>query len=227
MAQKTWGIVVAAGKEQQIAQTDAAFLTLGGRPVVFHSLKAMEEAEGVDAVAVVVPKERMVETHRMIQMMGLSKVRKIVAGANLFILSVCGGLEVISDDCTAVVIQEALHPLVGADLIDDVVKTGRRYGAAQAAWKVTEGVKHVPKGFVVRENEEPGAIWLARSPMACKRDIIEKALEERPRRKWDGYDLADLLSAVDIELRVVPSDRKNLCIRAVDDLGIAEALIKV
>ncbi len=82
MAHKTWCMIIGAGKTEQLPsnESEVAFLSLGDRPVIAHSLQVMEECDEIDGVIAVVSKENMNRVVPLKQMFGFSKLRKIVAG---------------------------------------------------------------------------------------------------------------------------------------------------
>ena len=78
MVHVVWGLILACGKSEQLATNgiDTAFLTIGGKPILYHSLMAMEECPEIDGIAVVVPKERLSDVQQMAQLFGFSKLRQ-------------------------------------------------------------------------------------------------------------------------------------------------------
>ena len=59
MKQAIWGLVMAAGKAEQLSsEIETAFLYLNDRPVLAYSLEAFNQCPEIDGVVVVVSRER-------------------------------------------------------------------------------------------------------------------------------------------------------------------------
>ena len=81
MKQSVWGLVMAAGKAEQLSsEIETAFLYLNDRPVLAYSLEAFIQCPDIDGIVVVISRERAESVLAMVQLFGFAKVRKIVVG---------------------------------------------------------------------------------------------------------------------------------------------------
>ena len=216
-----WAVVLACGKDQEIAGgTDIAFLALGNRPVLAGSLQALELSESLKNVVLVVRKDRVESALQMIRQFGFRKVSALVAGGPRRQANLKKALEQIPDEVSSVLVHEASRPFVTDGVINEVVKAGKRYGAAVAAVKSSDPVKLAEKGQKVSKTLDRNTVWLAQTPQVFKRDVLEKILAGGGRLVDDE---SALLQKSRQEIHLVLSSEANMKIRTAEDLGRASA----
>ena len=163
------GIVVAAGKSKRMgSDVDKAFLTLGTRPVLAFSLAAFEKCRAIDSVVVVVRKDKVETARGMCEMLGFHKVRRIVAGAAERQASVEKGLAVIDDDVDIVAVHDGARPCITAEIIEETVKSAKRYGSGISATKVTDTIKQIDRGHVISKTIDRAKLWAVQTPQTFK-----------------------------------------------------------
>ena len=225
------GIIVAAGKSERMGKhVDKAFLSLGKKPVLAYSLEAFEQCSDIDAIILVVRKDRIAGARGMAQMFGYSKVRWIVAGGSRRQDSVLNGMEKLSDlngDVNVVAVHDGARPCVTPELIAETVRVAKRYGAGVAAAKVTDTIKLVERGYTVSQTVDRSKLWSVQTPQAFKRSILEEALSLVVKRRMDVTDESAAVELVFKEVHLVPSDVPNIKITTPADLEVAAALLKV
>jgi len=217
-----WAIVLACGKEQEVAPgVDAAFLVLGNRPVLAHSLHALEENTLVDGVVLVLKKERVDNALQMLRQFGCRKVSALVAGGIQRHANLKKAYDQIPDDASVLLIHEGSRPFPGDSVITETVKAGKRYGAAVAAVKSADPVKLAEKGQKLSKTLDRGTIWLAQTPQAFKRDVFNKILKSSVKLLDDE---SALLEKTRQTIHLVVSSHANMKIRTASDLDIAGSL---
>ena len=217
-----WAIVLACGKEQEIAPgVDVAFLALGNRPVLAHSLQMMEQNALIDGIVLVVKKERVDGTLQMIRQFGCRKVSALVAGGAQRQANLKKAYEQIPDETLAVLVHESSRPFVSDTVITETIKAGKRYGAAVAAVKSSDPVKLAEKGQRLTKTLDRSTIWLAQTPQVFKRDVFEKVLKGAGRLVDDE---SALLEKTRQTIHLVVSSAANMKIRTGQDLEAASSL---
>ena len=220
-----WAIVLACGKEQEITSgVDVAFLALGDRPVLAHSLLTLQQCELIEGIILVIKKKRVDNALQVVRSYGLQKVKSLVAGTGTRLSNLKKACEQLPDGASAVVVHSVSRPFVEADVITETVKAGKRYGAAVAAVRSTDAVKLAAKGQKVSKNLDRNTIWTTQCPQVFKRDVFEKMLKS-------GVKLVDdesaLLEKMRQEIHLVVSSEANMKIRTAQDLERASALVNV
>ena len=221
---KTLVILVACGKEEEIAPgTETAFLSLGNRPVLAHSLRAFQESEVVDGVVVVVSKERIDSVVQVIKHFGCTKVCGVVVGGANRLGTLRTVLAKMPEPARIVAVHEASRPFVEPEVVAEAVRSARRCGCAIAAHRVPDAVKVAPKGRKVERTLGRNSAWLAQSPQVFRHEVLEKLLGAKNK----GARLVDDESALvgpSAEVHLVEAGYRNMKIRTVDDLSVATAL---
>ncbi len=217
-----WAIVLACGKEQEIRTgVDVAFLALGSKPVLAHSLQTLEKNPLIEGVVLVLKKERVDSALRMVRQFGCRKVSALVAGGVQRQANLKKAYEQIPEEALAVLVHESSRPFVADAVITEVIKAGKRYGAAVAAVKSADPVKLAEKGQKLTKTLDRSTIWLAQSPQVFKRDVFEKVLKGTAKLVDDE---SALLEKTRQTIHLVVSTPANMKIRTAADLEAAGAL---
>jgi 2-C-methyl-D-erythritol 4-phosphate cytidylyltransferase/2-C-methyl-D-erythritol 2,4-cyclodiphosphate synthase len=149
----------------------------------------------------------------------LLKVEDVVAGGETRAESVSLGIQA-AGDVRYVIVHDAARPLVPAALLDSVIETTRRRGAAVPVLEVPDTVKSVDgdriRGTVPREG-----LRLAQTPQGARRDWLERALALARDEGTIVTDEAAALEHAGHEVVAVAGDAVNSKITTVEDLAAA------
>lgn len=221
----TVGIVIACGKEEEIASgTDAAFLSLGNTPMLFHTLTTFQAADAIDSVIVAVAKDRVSATLHAIKRYGCTKVCGVVVGGANRVSTLRTVFSKMPEPASVVVIHEASRPFVTNSMLTETVKAAKRYGCAIAAHKIPDAVKLVPKGMKATKNMERNTVWTAQTPQAFKFEVIEKIINPKAKDVKIIDDESEYVRKPS-EVHMVEIGPGNMKIRTSADLAIATALL--
>lgn len=227
MIYMSWGVVLACGKDEQFtADSTTPFINLGGKPILVHALTAFEHCIDISGVLVVTDKTRIESVLGMAQMFGLSKVKKVISGFGSRQASMQSALKALDEEANLVVVHEGSRPFAKPDLISEVIKVAKRYGSGVAAQPLQGAVKETRKGLTVAKSVLGGAYWIAQTPQAFRRDLLEKGLKAAVKKKVELDDESTALDLVNEEVRLVESSAGNMRIRSVPDFTLAMALLK-
>lgn len=220
----TLAIVVACGKEEQIAPgTDTAFLTLGSRPILAHSLRTFQESESIDTIILAVAKDRVDSALQVVKRFGCTKVRGIVVGGTNRLSSLRTVYAKLPSPATSIIVHEASRPFVTAETIRECVKAAKRYGCAIAAHKITDSVKVAAKGLKPDKTLERNTAWIAKTPQVFKAEVFEKIIDPKNKDIKLIDDESEWVKKP-AEVHMVESGYGNLKIRTADDFAEATAL---
>ena len=227
MKQTNWGLVMATGKTEQISsEIETPFLYLNDRPVLAYSLAAFMQCPDVDGIVVVVSRERAESVLGMVQMLGFSKVRKIVVGSGKRAAAMAAGLEHVADEVEWVCVHDASRPLVTPAQISETLKCARRHGAAVAAVEIEDPLVTARKRAVATRLESEGGHWAAVSPQAYPREALAKAYPKSAKDRKNHADDLAAMTSVGIVPWLVPIAGPTLRIRTAEDLSPALALMR-
>jgi 2-C-methyl-D-erythritol 4-phosphate cytidylyltransferase / 2-C-methyl-D-erythritol 2,4-cyclodiphosphate synthase len=212
-------IVVAGGKgERAQAVQPKQFVDLGdGRTMVGMSVDALLASPVVHDVIVAVPagfEDRVPSSDRV----------RVVAGGARRQDSMANAFAHVPPGSDVVLVHDAARPFVTPALISATVEAARRHGAAIAAVAVSDTVKRtvVSKGERrIVETLPRESIFLAQTPQAFRRDVLEEALAAAGGA--NVTDEAMLVERSGIPVYIVEGDAANVKITTPDDLMTARS----
>lgn len=227
MKQTTWGLVMATGKTEQIsAEVETAFLYLNDRPVLAYSLAAFSQCPDIAGIVVVVSRERAESVLGMVQLFGLSKVKKIVVGGAKRAASMAAGLAHVDDDVEFVCIHDASRPRLSPALISETIKTARRFGSGVVAVEIVDPVVAAKKSVAESRQDKDGHLWAVSSPQTYARAALAKAYPKAVKNRKNYEDDLEAMLALRLKPRLVPTTSFSPRIRAAEDLAPVLALMK-
>ncbi len=227
MKHSTWGLVMATGKTEQISsEIETAFLYLNDRPVLAYSLAAFMQCPDIAGIVVVISRERAESVLGMVQLFGLSKVKKIVVGGAKRAASMAAGLEHVPEEIDYVCVHDASRPLVTPALISETAKAAHRHGAAVAAQELLDPVVAGPKGALEARRDGAGRLWAVISPQVYARAALVKAYPPSAKARKHYEDDLAAMQALRVKPRLVPAAGLSPRIRSADDLKPVLALMK-
>ncbi len=204
---------------------DKLFATLGGAPLLAHSLAAFEQCSGIDRIVLVVSERNRRRAAALVESGGYTKVQAVCLGGERRQDSVRAGLAVLSgvrpDDW--VVVHDGARPLVTSSLIEQGLAAARETGAAACALPAQDTVKEADEQGLVRETLDRGRLWLVQTPQVFRYDVLREAHE---RARGDFTDDASLVEALGHRVRLYMGSQRNLKVTTPVDLALAEALLK-
>lgn len=223
-----YAIIVAAGKSERMGpKVDKAFLCLGTKPVLAHSLLAFEKCPDIDGIVLVVRKDRVDTARGMAQIFGCTKLRRIVVGGAQRQVSVERGLDALGEDAKIVAVHDGARPCVSPELISETIKSAKRYGSGVAAVKITDTVKYVERGMTVVETVDRSKLWAVQTPQTFKIDLLRDAFAAVKKKRASVTDEASAVELVSDSVRLVVSAVSNIKITTPDDLVMAGAILKI
>jgi 2-C-methyl-D-erythritol 4-phosphate cytidylyltransferase len=221
-------IVVAAGKGTRLGgDRPKQFLELDGIPVIIHTLRQFERCREIDEVVAVLPAEETAGFQSLAQQFGLRKLSRVIAGGATRAQSVQRGLASIRE-AEIVAVHDGVRPFVTPDEIDQVVAAARTSGAAILVAPVSDTVKEINDGHVVRT--------LARSqlrrvltPQCFHFDILRRGYDQLAEVEREGIEVTDdslLVERLGLEIVTVEGSGRNIKITREEDLVLGEALLR-
>ena len=212
------GIIVAAGSSVRMGGRDKLLLSVGGRPLIAHSIAQLDGHERISAL-VVVASEANIEAMGAIA--AQFRRAKVVLGGKRRRDSVLYGLEAL-DDCDIVIVHDGARPLLTRALIDAAIDGALEAGAALCAVPVSDTVKRGDAAGLVRSTVSREDLWLAQTPQAFRVDVLRRA---HAAHDIDATDDAALVELIEEPVRLVTGSRENIKVTTPEDLALVEALL--
>ena len=226
---KTVAIIPAAGAGVRM-QTNRPkqFLDLDGRPVLAVTLERFQACPVIDSIILITP-EQDVEYARkeIVEIYGLTKVEKVVAGGERRQDSVRLGLEAWDGHDGLVLIHDGARPLVPADLIVRVIDAAKENRAVITALPAKETVKEVDENALVLKTYDRQKVWLVQTPQVFRYEDILMAHQRAIQESWEEVtDDALLMEKVGIPVKVIEGSKDNIKVTTPRDLELARFLLK-
>jgi len=219
-------LIVAAGSGNRFGgDTPKIFLALDGVPVIVRAVRKFEACEMVDSIIVVVAEPYLETMKRMVSEYGLRKVNALAVGADSRSGSVRNGIALLdASETKLVVIHDGARPLVKVADIEATIRAAAITGAAVLTVPVTDTVKEVRAGKVVRTIDRE-SLRRAVTPQVFNHEILLAALAAGSADKT-VTDESLLVESSGFDVAVVEGDVSNIKITHQADMAVAEALLE-
>ncbi len=216
-------ILVAAGRSSRMEGVDKLFLSIDGRPVLWHSLAVFEECELVNTVIVVTHPSRILEFRDSISNSGFSKPCQIVAGGARRQDSVRKGIEElrrINDEATFIAVHDAARPFIDAAMLTRGVFTARRVGAVIPVVPLKDTIKQVSNGLVI-DTPQRDQLFSVQTPQVFRSEILHAAHETVDEDVTDDASMVEIAGGL---VGTFEGSNKNIKITTQSDIPIAHAI---
>jgi 2-C-methyl-D-erythritol 4-phosphate cytidylyltransferase len=217
-------VIVAAGSSRRMG-FDKLFATLGGKPVIAHSIGAFERAREIAEIILVTRAEQTDRLEELIAREGFKKVSRVVEGGAERHLSVWQGLQAVNADASFVAIHDGARPLTTPSVIHGCLELARRNGAACVAAPIPDTVKRASEAGMVVESVERAGLWAMQTPQIFSTSIILQAYAAIVNA---GETVTDEVSAVQrlgVNIALLRNDEWNFKITIPRDLELAEHVL--
>jgi 2-C-methyl-D-erythritol 4-phosphate cytidylyltransferase/2-C-methyl-D-erythritol 2,4-cyclodiphosphate synthase len=218
--QKTIALIVAGGAGQRFGgAVPKQYATIAGQPILARTLQTFLDMAEIDGILVVIRKEDAPYYQACIEALRAHPRIDILLpscmGGALRQDSVRHGLVALEpSNPDIVLIQDAVRPFVSASLIRVVRESALQHGAAVPLVKVTDTIKEIQDGKVLRTHDRE-RLGGAQTPQGFHFQTILRAHQSLQKSVTDD---AELCEAMGIAVAVVPGEISNRKITMKEDL---------
>ena len=205
---------------------DKLFLPLAGKPVLFHSLKALQRSPLVDRIFLTCNERNRRRLEQLVRRHRFTKVRQLIRGGAERADSVALALEQIRDGSGWVIIHDGARPMLNERMIREGLELAHRRGSAVIASKVVDTIKKVNGHCRVRMTVDRSCLYAVQTPQIFRRSLILNAYRHVRKKKLSVTDDAAAVEARGGKVYLYEYDGPNLKITCRQDLAIAESLLK-
>lgn len=224
-------IVLAAGSGRRMgSDIPKQFLELGDKPLICHSLQAIERSGVIDDCILVTGKEDISYAEsEIVRKFGLHKVKAVIAGGNERYESVFRGLEALESREGYVFIHDGARPFLTEEILLGTYEAVKEYGACVAAMPVKDTVKLADEdGFAV-QTPNRSLVWAVQTPQAFDAGLIcrayellfERLDELREERIFVTDDAMVAEAMFGTRVKLVKASYKNIKITTPEDMRTA------
>jgi len=225
-----WVILTAGGGGKRMKiNTTKVFLPILAKPLVFFTLKTLEEMKLVDKIVVticLIDKERW---QKIITEFGFKKVVKLITAGRTRQSSTWKALKWLKGKAAEedlVAVHNAVNPLVTPGEIEAVFKAARKFGAALLAMPARDTIKIADNDKIVKDTPLRQFVWYAQTPQVARFGLMFKAFERAQDGGFAGTDDCQLLERLGVKVKIISCSTENFKITYPQDLFLAEKILK-
>jgi ribitol-5-phosphate 2-dehydrogenase (NADP+) / D-ribitol-5-phosphate cytidylyltransferase len=229
---RTVAVVLAGGTGQRFGSDRPKQMhVLAGRSLVEHSVAAFEQADGVDAITLVMPAALTAQAREHFASIGFRKVTDVIEGGTTRTESTRRAIAALGDEECDVLFHDAARPLLEQRIIADCVSALATSRAIGVAVPSSDTIVEVSDG-VVTGMPHRDALARCQTPQGFRLSVIRRAYDladadpafaRRPATDDCGVVLRYL---PEVPVRIVPGSERNIKITYASDLAVAEALLR-
>lgn len=236
-------IVLAAGSGNRM-HSDVAkqYMDLGGKPVIWYSLQAIEKSAIIDDCVLVVGEGDITYAEKeIVQNYHFSKVKDVIVGGAERYLSVQNALKLIEKKCGEnsenagyVFIHDGARPFLTEEMLERLADEVAESRACVAAMPAKDTVKIVDDQDFAIQTPDRRRVWNVQTPQVFETKLIIMAYERLENRlerlKQQGITVTDDAGVVelftDCGVKMVKGSYQNIKITTPEDMTVAEAFLK-
>ncbi|WP_343210416.1 2-C-methyl-D-erythritol 4-phosphate cytidylyltransferase [Anaerolentibacter hominis] len=224
---KVSAILLAAGLGTRMRSPVAKqYMQLGGYPVLYYSLKALEESF-VDEIILVTGKEEMDYCRtEIVEKYGFQKVSRFVEGGEERYLSVYNGLAAIQEE-GYVFIHDGARPFLTQDILVRAYQAVQEKKACVVGVPVKDTIKIAGADQSVLATPERSRLWQVQTPQVFETSLIQHAyikfVEDGNTYATDDAMILEQMESCPVYL--VEGSYRNIKITTPEDMLIAEAFL--
>jgi 2-C-methyl-D-erythritol 4-phosphate cytidylyltransferase len=226
---KADAVIVSAGKGLRFMEgRKKQFYSLGGKPILVHTLDKFETCPLIRSIRLVVGQEDMDYCLKeIIEKYKFQKVSQIVPGGKRRQESVRNGIDALPKDADIVPIHDGVRPFVTQAMIEDSIHSAAQYGAVVFAMPVKETIKvSHPDGTVLKTLDRE-SLWQTQTPQTFQVNVIKEAYYRATEDGFVGTDDASLVERLGVKVHILPGSYTNIKITTPEDLLLAHLFLKM
>lgn len=221
-------IVLAAGSGKRMNSTvHKQYLALGGKPVIYYSLKAFEESSVSFIILVTGAGEEEYCRREIIEKYGIQKIKQIVTGGKERYHSVYEGLKA-AGGADYVLIHDGARPFVDQGMILRSMEAVKEYQACIVGMPVKDTIKIADRDNFAIDTPDRQQLWQIQTPQTFSYKMIYEAYKQMLMVEDDKItdDAMVLERMTGQRVKVIEGSYRNIKITTPEDLIAAEAYQK-
>ncbi len=220
---KAYAVIAAAGSGSRMGGVSKPNIEILGKTLFEYVLGAFEKSR-VDGIVVVCSEDN--EGSLRVLANGCTKPITFTRGGATRAESVKNGIEAAGKDAYFVCVHDCARPFVTPEMINETLQAAKNHGASCVCSPITDTVKQKDPitGFV--STPERANLFAVQTPQCFKRSLYLHAAGAVGDALSDFTDETSLLEEIGVEVCYIKRLETNMKITAIDDVPIAEILMK-
>ena len=232
---KTVAVVLAGGSGSRMkSEVKKQYIEIGGKPLIYYSLKAFEESI-VDDIVLVVPRGDVETVKRdIVEKYGFDKVTAVVEGGLARYHSVRLGLLAADPSCDYAFIHDGARPFVNRDIIMRNLTAVKEFKACATGMPAKDTVKIADEKGFAASTPDRNLVWTIQTPQTFSFKMILDLYIRLDREEGElmarGINVTDDAMVVeyfsDKKVKLVEGSYNNIKITTPDDIPAAESILR-
>lgn len=218
-------VIVAAGNSTRMSEGDKIIITLSDKPLIYHTIKAFENAGTVDEIIIVTREDLIKKIFVIVNHFKLEKVKKIICGGQSREQSVVLGFNSISPNCKFISIHDGARPLIKSSEIDFIHRECYIYKAVCSVMKIKDTIKKIDLNGKIISTLDRNFLAAAATPQVFERNIYDAAIKNAGDKLMSYTDDASLVEDAGYAVKTFFCGYQNIKITTDEDLLFAQALL--
>jgi 2-C-methyl-D-erythritol 4-phosphate cytidylyltransferase len=232
---KTVAVVLAAGSGSRMkSDVKKQYMEIGGKPLIYYSVKAFEESAVDDIVLVVSRGDVDYVKKDIVEKYGFDKVTAVVEGGLARYHSVRLGLQAAAPDCDYAFIHDGARPFIDREIIMRAFSAVKQYKACVVGMPAKDTIKIADEKGFADSTPDRDRMWVIQTPQVFSYKMILDLYKRLDREEGDlmakGIKITDDAMVVeyytDTKVRLVEGSYDNIKITTPEDIAVAEAILK-
>lgn len=232
---KSVAVVLAAGSGSRM-KTDVKkqYMEIGGKPLIYYSLKAFEESAVDDIILVVSRGDVDYVKSEIVQKYDFDKVKAVVEGGLARYHSVRLGLMAADADCDYAFIHDGARPFINRDIIMRAMSAVREYKAVVVGMPAKDTIKIADEKGFAAGTPDRDLVWVIQTPQVFSYNMILDLYKRLDREEGElinkGINITDDAMVVeyftDTRVKLIEGSYDNIKITTPEDIAVAESILK-
>lgn len=231
---KTVAVILAAGSGSRMnSDIKKQYMEIGGKPLIYYSVRAFEESIVDDIVLVVSRGDVEFVKKEIVEKYHFDKVTAVVEGGLARYHSVRLGLMAADPSCDYAFIHDGARPFVNRDIIMRNLTAVKEFKACATGMPSKDTMKIADeKGFAV-STPDRNLVWTIQTPQTFAFKMILDLYLRLDREEGElmarGINITDDAMVVeyftDTKVKLVEGSYDNIKITTPEDIVVAEAIL--
>lgn len=223
-------VILAAGQSRRMKGLDKIFYKIGGKPLIFYTIKIFERHPRIKKIILVAKRDNLKKLAELAEKYKFKKISGIIEGGEERQNSSFNGLMAAGESGAKtgdlILIHNGANPLVSQEEISQVIKAAKKYGAALLGQLAKDTIKETDKNGMILKTIPRENIYLAQTPQVIEYKLAKEVFEKAVKDGFQGTDDVSLVETAGKPVKIIPCSYKNIKITTRDDLKTIKTFIK-
>lgn len=234
MKNQVYGVILAGGQGTRMGNSDKPkqFLSVGGKPVIIHTIEKFIVNSRFAEIIVLVPKSWLAYTKDIVKkyISDFSKIA-VIEGGNIRNETIMKSVDYIErqgklEDDTIIITHDSVRPFVTYRIIEENIRYAEECGACDTVIPASDTIVESRDGSFISGIPERKIMYQGQTPQSFKakklREIYESLTQEERAVLTDACKIYVLKNE---PVHLVEGDVSNIKITYPHDLRVAEAIL--